>query len=119
MTRKRKQGKMRTVLGYAPQMAVAARADSLAGQLYVQKVNFYDMMDIIRHGVDYWWILCAMGISVCSHIFRALRWRIQLRESRHRRTASGSVLLYFRLLCLEPCLSAPRGGVEMHIHSGA
>lgn len=32
-----------------------------------------------HHGVDYWWILLAMGISVISHIARAARWRIQLR----------------------------------------
>lgn len=43
-----------------------------------KKVNFSDMMDIIRHGVDYWWILLAMGISIFSHIFRAARWRLQL-----------------------------------------
>lgn len=45
-----------------------------------KKVNFSDMMEILRHGVDYWWILCAMGISVMSHVFRALRWRIQLKS---------------------------------------
>lgn len=44
-----------------------------------RKVNFGDMMDIIRHGANYWWILAAMGISVFSHIFRAARWRLQLR----------------------------------------
>lgn len=44
-----------------------------------RKVNFHDMLDIIRHDCDYWWILCAMGISVISHISRAARWRIQLR----------------------------------------
>ncbi|MCM1429103.1 MAG: flippase-like domain-containing protein [Clostridium sp.] len=44
-----------------------------------RKVNFSDMMEIIRHGVDYWWILFAMGLSVFSHIFRAMRWRLQLR----------------------------------------
>lgn len=44
-----------------------------------KKVNFSDMMHIIRQGVDYWWILLAMGISVLSHIARAARWRIQLR----------------------------------------
>ena len=44
-----------------------------------EKVNFSDMMDIIRSGVNYWWILLAMGISLLSHIFRALRWRLQLR----------------------------------------
>lgn len=44
-----------------------------------RKVDFRHMMEIIREGVDYWWILLAMGISVASHVFRALRWRIQLR----------------------------------------
>ena len=44
-----------------------------------KKVSFADMWQIVTHGVDYGWILCAMGISVFSHIFRALRWRIQLR----------------------------------------
>ena len=45
-----------------------------------RKVNFAQMMDIIRHGVDYGWILLAMGISVFSHVFRAARWRLQLRS---------------------------------------
>lgn len=45
-----------------------------------RKVHFGQMMEIIRHGVDYWWILCAMGISILSHVLRALRWRIQLRS---------------------------------------
>lgn len=43
-----------------------------------RKVDFSRMMDILREGVDYWWILLAMGISVFSHIFRAARWRLQL-----------------------------------------
>lgn len=43
-----------------------------------RKVNFSEMLDLIKHGVDYWWILLAMGISVFSHIFRAARWRLQL-----------------------------------------
>ncbi len=37
------------------------------------------MLDIIRHGVDYRWLLLAMGVSIFSHLTRALRWRIQLR----------------------------------------
>ena len=44
-----------------------------------EKVDFYQMMDIIRQGVNYWWILLAMFISIFSHVFRALRWRLQLR----------------------------------------
>lgn len=43
-----------------------------------RKVNFGEMMDILRQGVDWWWILAMMVISVFSHIFRALRWQIQL-----------------------------------------
>lgn len=45
-----------------------------------RKVNFSEMISIVREGVDYSWILLAMGISVFSHIFRAMRWRIQLRS---------------------------------------
>lgn len=41
-------------------------------------VDIAAMMDIIRKGVNYWWILLAMGLSVISHIIRATRWRIQL-----------------------------------------
>ncbi len=44
-----------------------------------RKVNFSDMMEIIRHGANYYWILCAMGISVLSHVCRAARWRLQLK----------------------------------------
>lgn len=43
-----------------------------------RKVNFTEMWDLIKHGVDYWWILLAMGISIFSHVFRAARWRLQL-----------------------------------------
>lgn len=43
-----------------------------------RKVNFADMWDLIRHGVDYWWILLAMAISILSHVARAARWRLQL-----------------------------------------
>ncbi len=43
-----------------------------------RKVNFGEMMEIISHGVDYWWILCAMILSIFSHIIRAARWRLQL-----------------------------------------
>lgn len=50
------------------------------------KVNFKDTMEIMSHGVDYWWILLAMVISVFSHIFRALRWKIQLDALKVRTT---------------------------------
>ena len=43
-----------------------------------KKVNFTEMMHLIEHGVNYWWIVLAMVISVFSHVFRAARWRLQL-----------------------------------------
>lgn len=43
-----------------------------------RKVDFSRMMEILREGVDYWWILLAMFISIFSHVFRAARWRLQL-----------------------------------------
>lgn len=43
-----------------------------------RQVDFANMMKILREGVDYWWILLAMGISVLSHVCRAARWRLQL-----------------------------------------
>lgn len=43
-----------------------------------RKVDFSKMMEIIREGVFYWWIILGMGISIFSHVFRAARWRLQL-----------------------------------------
>ncbi len=45
--------------------------------LLFRQVDFRQTVDIIRHGVRYEWILLGMAISVFSHIFRAMRWRIQ------------------------------------------
>lgn len=48
--------------------------------LLFTKVSFGDMMDKIKdEGNNLWWIALALFISVFSHIFRAMRWRIQLR----------------------------------------
>lgn len=43
-------------------------------------VDFSAMMAVIRRGVNLWWILLAMGISVGSHVLRAVKWRLQLRS---------------------------------------
>lgn len=44
-----------------------------------QKVNFSDIVTTLKSGVNYCWIIFAMIISVFSHVFRAMRWRLQLR----------------------------------------
>lgn len=67
------------IMGYAMRYLLPLALTVLLVSYMFRKVDFSDMMQIIRNGVDYWWILLAMGISVFSHIFRAARWRLQLR----------------------------------------
>lgn len=73
-----------------------------------RKVDFGQTMDIISHGVDYWWILAAMGISIFSHIFRAIRWRIQLDALNVRTTLMELVCSIFGCYALN--LILPRVG---------
>ena len=47
--------------------------------LLFRDINYKEMLEIVRSQCDYRWICLAMGISIFSHVFRALRWRIQLR----------------------------------------
>jgi hypothetical protein len=47
--------------------------------LLFHNINFSEMMDIIRRDCNFWWIGLAWVVSIFSHIFRAMRWRIQLR----------------------------------------
>lgn len=42
-------------------------------------VNIREIIDIIRRDCNFWWIGLALVISIFSHIFRAMRWSIQLR----------------------------------------
>lgn len=41
-------------------------------------VDFGEMVRIIRTDCRPWWIVAAMGLSIFSHLFRAMRWQIQL-----------------------------------------
>ncbi len=47
--------------------------------LLFSTMNFSEMVEIIRRDCNYWWIVLGMSISIFSHIFRAMRWRIQLK----------------------------------------
>jgi len=42
-------------------------------------IDFNEMVNIIRNQCNFAWIGLALFISIFSHIFRAMRWRIQLR----------------------------------------
>lgn len=41
--------------------------------------DYRQMLALIRERCNFNWILLGMGITVCAHVFRALRWRMQLR----------------------------------------
>lgn len=76
---KKGESASRRILGLAVRYLVPLGLTILLVWYMFRKVNFSTMMEIVSHGVDYWWILCAMGISIFSHVFRAARWRLQLR----------------------------------------
>lgn len=42
-------------------------------------IDFNAMLDTISNECNFWWIGLALFISIFSHLFRAMRWRIQLR----------------------------------------
>ena len=42
------------------------------------KQDFGSMMDTIRHNCRWQWIWFTLGLSVLSHVIRAMRWRIQI-----------------------------------------
>lgn len=71
--------RLREVGGYAVRWLLPMALTVLLVSYMFRKVNFSDMWQLVTHGVDYWWILCAMLISVMSHMARAARWRLQLR----------------------------------------
>lgn len=46
-----------------------------------RKVNFHNVMTIIRGEVDYGWLLLVMVIVTASHCIRGIRWGYQLRAA--------------------------------------
>lgn len=40
--------------------------------------DFKQMVEIVRRDCNFWWIAGALSVSIFSHIFRAMRWQIQL-----------------------------------------
>ena len=81
MTARSKEGKsaLRTAGVYAVKWLLPLALTVLLVTYMFRKVDFREMWHIMSHGVDYWWILAAMALSVLSHLLRAARWRLQLR----------------------------------------
>lgn len=44
-----------------------------------KNVDWSAIKDSLRNDVNYWWFVPVIVVSVLSHVFRALRWRLQLR----------------------------------------
>ncbi len=44
-----------------------------------KNVDWGAVKDSLRNDVNYWWFLPVIVVSIFSHIFRALRWQLQLR----------------------------------------
>lgn len=45
------------------------------------KVNIHTVMEVLRQGCDYWWLLIMCVVLVLSRSVRGLRWGIQLRAA--------------------------------------
>ena len=43
-----------------------------------KNVDITSMMDTLKNDVNYWWFAAVAAVSIMSHVFRALRWRLQL-----------------------------------------
>ena len=44
-----------------------------------KNVDAASMMDTLKTDVNYWWFAAVAVVSILSHIFRALRWNLQLK----------------------------------------
>jgi hypothetical protein len=69
---------VRKFLGYLLKYGLPLLITVLLCRLLFKGVNFHEMMTIIREQCDFRWIGLAMVVSIFSHVFRAMRWRIQL-----------------------------------------
>lgn len=45
------------------------------------KVDFHEVMDIIHHGCNFWWIGLMMLLTTFSHMIRGVRWGMLLRDA--------------------------------------
>lgn len=71
-------GKLRKWTGYLFKYGLPLLITTGLCYLLFNGVDINQMIDIIRHNCNYWWIALALAISIFSHVARAMRWRIQL-----------------------------------------
>ena len=72
--------KAKRVLGIILRYGIPLIVSILLCKLLFDGMDWDEMVQIIREQCHFQWIALALLISIFSHIFRAMRWRIQLRE---------------------------------------
>lgn len=75
----RQQSVLKKVLSYFMKYGVPLIITVGLCYLLLTGVDVNEMASIIRNYCNYWWIVLALVISIFSHIFRAMRWSIQLK----------------------------------------
>lgn len=73
-----KTSRWKTALSYTLKYGVPLLVTVLLCRLLFNGVDFGEMMGIIRSQCDFTYIGIALFVAIFSHIFRAMRWRIQL-----------------------------------------
>lgn len=73
-----------------------------------KKVDFHDIMGIIHHECNFWWVVVMMAITTLSHMVRGVRWGIQLRAAGCRMTVTKESVSIFGAYALN--LVFPRLG---------
>lgn len=73
------QSALRKWVGYFFKFGIPLLVTVLLCNLLFRDVDINEMVTTIKRDCDWRWIGLALVISIFSHVFRAMRWRIQLR----------------------------------------
>lgn len=71
---------LKKALGYVVKIGLPIAIGVCLFYWLYNNVDVAEMREILRYDVDYRWIFLMLAISVFSHVFRGLRWRLQLRS---------------------------------------
>lgn len=78
---KRRDAEVKKYLGYGVKYLLPIAVSVILVVWLFHKVNFTRVIEIVRDGCDFRWILLMMLITTLSHIIRGIRWGIQLRAA--------------------------------------
>ena len=70
---------LKKVIGYLAKYGIPLAIGVGLIMLLYSSFDFAQMKEIMRSGVNYWWLIGMLVVSTFSHVFRAARWRLQLK----------------------------------------